>query len=253
MTHAKARVIDTLRAQIRKLEGIGVPAGAAVMKMGLPPVDAVLPDGGLPLGCVHEVVSGERGAATGFCAVLSARVLETRGSGALLWLQRGDDLYLPGLTRYGIAPGGVITVAGLTKPADMLWALEEALKCNALGAVVAEVDQVGFTASRRLQLAAESAGITGFLISNNSDGATSAAVTRWRLTSVPSQADGLPGVGAPCWQVELLRARGGRPASWPVVWQEGGWHVLPSPALVDAEDTQDAVPVILPPKISLAG
>lgn len=250
MTHAKARVIDTLRAQIRKLEGIGEPAGAAVMRVGLPPVDRVLPDGGLPLGCVHEVVSGEHGAATGFCAVLSARVLETRGSGTLLWLQRGDDLYLPGLVRYGIAPGGVITVAGLTKPADMLWALEEALKCNALGAVVAEVDQVGFTASRRLQLAAESAGITGFLISRDSNGvagATSAAVTRWRLTSAPSQADGLPGVGAPCWQVELLRARGGRPASWSVVWQESGWHVLPPLAPAQqAEDTQDAAPAILP-------
>lgn len=231
------------------------------MRVGLPPVDAILPDGGLPLGCVHEVVSGERGAATGFCAVLSARVLETRGvgvgSGALLWLQRGDDLYLPGLARYGIAPGGVITVAGLTKPADMLWALEEALKCNALAAVVAEVDRVGFTASRRLQLAAESAGITGFLISNNSDGATSAtgatsaAVTRWRLASAPSQADGLPGVGAPCWQVELLRARGGRPASWSVVWQEGGWHVLPvsaenRPTPSQAETAQDAAPAILP-------
>lgn len=40
--------------------------------------------------------------------------------------------------------------------------MEEALKCGGLAAVVGEVQDISFTASRRLQLAVEQSGVTGF-------------------------------------------------------------------------------------------
>lgn len=254
MARGQAGVIDRLRTQIRALEGIGAPAGAAVLSLDIEAIDTALPDGGLPLGCVHEVTGasgmgarGGGGAATGFCAALSARIVSARGGGAVLWLQRGGDLYMPGLARYGLHPGSVITVRDLGRGRDMLWAFEEALRCNALVAVVAEVaeaDRIGLTASRRLQLAAEGAGITGFLLCESELSGSSAAVTRWRLSNLPStgpseigprEPNSEPGVGAPCWKAELLRCRGGRPAVWSIGWRGSAWHSIEAEASIGAE------------------
>jgi len=33
--------------------------------------------------------------------------------------------------------------------------------------------------------------------------------------------DGLPGLGFPRWQVELLKVRNGQPGSWVVEWSDG--------------------------------
>jgi protein ImuA len=33
--------------------------------------------------------------------------------------------------------------------------------------------------------------------------------------------NGIPGVGFPCWNVELLKVRNGRPGTWQVEWRGG--------------------------------
>ncbi|MFN3231479.1 MAG: ImuA family protein [Alphaproteobacteria bacterium] len=223
------RALAGLRDQIRQIEGVGEAAGHPVLPLGIPAIDEALPEGGLPLGGVHEVrgpgaVSGS-GAATGFCAALLARLAAQDGR-PVLWLSRGEDLYLPGLMRFGLRPGPLLTVSRIAKQADMLWAMEEALRCTALCAVVAEIRDADFTASRRVQLAAETAGVTGFLLSEGTGAGASTALTRWQVRAAPSLPTGLPGVGMPVWQVDLLRCRAGRPGSWSVIWDEGGWSAL---------------------------
>ncbi|MDQ2103547.1 hypothetical protein QSG27_12680, partial [Azospirillum sp. C340-1] len=94
------------------------------------------------------------------------------------------------------------------------------------------------TASRRLQLAAESSGVTGILLQNASRNAArrsaaSAAVTRWRIAPAPSQPEE-PGVGDPRWRAELERCRGGRPGAWLLEWRDG--------ALLPARNPVRAVP-----------
>jgi hypothetical protein len=42
--------------------------------------------------------------------------------------------------------------------------MEEALRCKAVAAAVGEINNIDLTASRRLQLAAEQGGATGFLL-----------------------------------------------------------------------------------------
>ena len=49
-------------------------------------------------------------------------------------------------------------------PAELLWAMEEALRSPALAGVVGEVDRLDLTAGRRLQLAAAAGGGVGFLL-----------------------------------------------------------------------------------------
>jgi protein ImuA len=122
-----------------------------------------------------------------------------------------------------------------SRNAEILWAMEEGLRASGIAAVVGEVGALSMVASRRLQLAAEHSGITAFLLRRwrEGDQATreralpNAAVTRWRIAALPSRPSrGEPGVGRPLWRVELLRCRGGKPASWEMpAWEMPAWEM----------------------------
>jgi protein ImuA len=101
--------------------------------------------------------------------------------------------------------------------------MDEALKCNALSAVVGETREIDFTSSRRLQLAVEQSQVTGFVLRNTyRTPTTTACVSRWRITPLPSEVeDNLPGIGYPKWRVELLRMRNGKSGSWEIKWMGG--------------------------------
>lgn len=237
----RAGVLADLRARIRRIEGAG-GEGGRILPFGIDAVDGHLPDGGLPLGCLHAVVAEDPGAGTGFAAALLARLATPRTPA--LWILRGRDLYAPGLAAYGLTPDRLVAVRAV-RPVDALWAMEEALRCSALSAVLGELEGLDLTASRRLQLAAESSGVTGFLLDvsagsgasggrNRLAGGLSAAVTRWRLDAAPSldgeedaaprPAGGPPGLGKARWSVALERCRGGRPGHWTLSWDGEGWR-----------------------------
>lgn len=98
--------------------------------------------------------------------------------------------------------------------------MEEALKCEGLAAVIAEVRELDFKQARRLQLAVESSKVTGFVLRSDprKAGAT-ACMARWQVIPMPSELkNGMPGVGFPRWQIELLKVRNGRPGKWTVEW-----------------------------------
>ena len=196
------------------------PARPAVLPFGLPVLDAHLPGGGLARGGLHELAGG--GADAGFAAAgaLFAAGILARLDGPALWCLRLPDLYGPGLAAAGLRPERLL-VAEANSDAQVLAVLEEGLRHRALAAVVGEVARLGFTPSRRLQLAAEGSGVMA-LVLRRGPGLTAAAVaaqpsaalTRWRITPLPSAPLSLPGVGRARWRLELLRCRGGEPASW---------------------------------------
>lgn len=214
-----AALIEGLRARIRRLEG-GMSAdtvsGSRLAALGDPRIDAHLPGGGLPRACLHAISGGD-GAATGFCAGLLARLVGARGTA--LWCRRDGDLYGPGLAAFGLTPERLIVVRA-RRPADVFWAMEEALRSGAPAAVLGEAATVEPTAARRLQLAAEAGGVTGLLLTGNG-GMPLPAASRWRVATVASAENRgfLP--TAPRWQVELLSCRGGRPAEWTMEWRDG--------------------------------
>lgn len=89
-------------------------------------------------------------------------------------------------------------------------------------------------ASRRLQLAVEQSCVTGFIIRHQPryPGVT-ACVSRWQITPLPSELEeGMPGVGFPRWQVELLKIRNGRPGTWEVEWSAGNCRLIEEPVVV---------------------
>lgn len=62
----------------------------------------------------------------------------------------------PGLNYFGI-PAHQIIFINLVKPKDILWATEEALKCQSLNGVISELEAITFAQSQRLQLTVEKA------------------------------------------------------------------------------------------------
>ena len=108
----------------------------------------------------------------------------------------------------------------VSREKDVLWIMEEALKCEGLAAVVAEVSSLNLIESRRLQLAVEQSGVTGFILRKDPNNATTPVVTaRWKITPVPSETEeGMPGIGFPRWNVELIKVRYGNPGNWILEW-----------------------------------
>lgn len=198
------------------------PRPAALVPLGVGAIDAHLPGGGLAAG-LHEVAGAggelEHGAAA---ALFIARVL-SRTAGPVLWVSARRDLFAPGLAAAGLPADRVIHVeAG---PA-VLTAMEDGLRLGCPGGVVGEVEgRLGLTQSRRLQLAATAACVPAFALrrARNADdpalAAPSAALTRWRVASLPSApplaaTPDVPGLGPARWRLDLWRARGAEPSSW---------------------------------------
>ena len=242
---SKAAVVAELRGRIRRMEGIGGADGSHFLPLGVPEVDEALPEGGLPLGCLHEIV-GENdpfnSVATGFGAAILARISsrqEASSPARMVWITRDDDLYAPGIAAYGLKPERLIVVSA-RRDSDILWAMEESLRCRSLAAVLGEIGDIDMVASRRLQLAAEASGVTALLLRSAGRrlGAT-ASVTRWGLSAAPSRPiDGVPGLGLPRWRTRLLRCRGGQPGEWLLEWRGDGLALANDP--VNAVDLAGA-------------
>lgn len=73
------------------------------------------------------------------------------------------------------------------------------------------------TASRRLQLAAESSGATGFLLGHVTSAPIAAPITRWKVSSHVGKPE--QRFDEPAWTLDLLYCRGGRPGSWTIEWR----------------------------------
>lgn len=206
--------IAELRARIAHLEGDAAHR-REVLPFGLPALDRKLPGGGLALGCLHEVAGGGNGAVDAAAATCFAAGIAARTSGKVLWCVARQDLFAPGLDQSGLAPDRVIHVeAGDDK--SVLACMEEGLRHGGLGAVVGDVARLPMVASRRLHLAAKGTDTIGIALRRwrrQSDagyfGQPTAAMTRWRISSLPSVPLPVPGVGRPRWLIELVRARAG--------------------------------------------
>jgi protein ImuA len=211
-----------LRAKIAAIEA-GARPDSESLPFGDARIDGCLPGGGLPLGRWHEIVGDgmevETAAApTAFTALLAAPLAKR---GEVVWVLRRDDLCAAGLLGLGFPPERLIQVCARDE-AEALSVMEDALATVGVAAVVGEVEAADLTAGRRLQLACEKRASTGFLIRRRPYGGQakreatgSAAATRWRVASAPSEPPvGEFGLGAPRFQVALERCRGGRTGAW---------------------------------------
>ena len=211
--------IEALRERIATIEGRARRTNA-VLPFGLPALDSRLPGGGLSLGALHEIAGGGNGALDGAAAALFAAGIAARTKGKVLWCIVRSDLFAPALAQAGLAADRVIYVeAGDDR--TVLACMEEGLRHGGPSVVIAEIARLTMTASRRLQLAAEGGGTIGLALRRwrrqteaTDFGQPTAAMTRWRVSVLPSTPLPVPGVGRHRWLVELIRARAGESADF---------------------------------------
>jgi protein ImuA len=222
MPVSRADIITQLQKEILVLQGFK-STNSPVLDIGLGPLKEAFPDGSFPLGAVHEFLTAGPETATATCGFIAGLLAPLmKHGGTALWVSDSRTLFPPALKSFGIQPDRFIFI-DLQKERHVIWAMEEALKCGALTAVVGETKALSFTASRRLQLAVEQSQVTGFILRNNLRQVnTTACVSRWKITPLPSiGAEELPGIGFPQWKVELLRLRNGKAGVWDIKWEGG--------------------------------
>lgn len=226
MSIQKADIIARLKREILPLQGFRTTLKATSLDNALGPITAAFPGSTFPLGTVHEFISNaneESAASSGFLAGILSNLMSS--GNVVLWISNSRNIFPPALKRFEIDPGRIIFI-DVQKEKDVLWAMEESLKCEGLAAVVGEMKELNFTSSRRLQLAVEKSRVTGFVLRKNLRSLnTTACVTRWKISSLSSESmDDLPGIGFPRWNVELLKVRNGVPGSWEVEWRNKNFH-----------------------------
>lgn len=213
------------------------PAAAATGTHWRPPAEALGRDGRPTL--VELFAASPRDA--GWAGFLLGQVDRLPHGRPLLWVQE----------RMAILEGGRVHPPGARLPnlihieardaRAVLWAMEEGLRCAALGAVIGEIwgdpAALDFTATRRLAVAAERHGVAAYLVRLGGRANLSGARFRWRVASSPS----LPHLlnprapGAAAWDCELFRARGAPPGRWTLTYEPedqsaaGGFHLVAPP------------------------
>ncbi|MET1054258.1 MAG: Error-prone repair protein ImuA [Pedobacter sp.] len=220
MMEAKRDLIHKLQQDILLWQGYKAASNSACGKIGLGTIEDVFPDGVFPKRAIHEfitVIPEHAAASDGFIAGLLAALMQD--GAACVWVSTSRRLFPAALSAFNVAPERIIFIDVKTER-EALWITEEALKCEGLAAVVAELNEISLVESRRLQLAVEGSGVTGFIL--RKDGrktASTVAAARWQISPMPSVTEeGLPGLGFPRWQVDLLKVRNGNPGSFIMEW-----------------------------------
>jgi protein ImuA len=222
------------------------------------PIDAAL-GGGLACGALHEVAAAapiHLAAASGFAMALATLAGGTRGQ--VLWVatdfaaREGGGPYGPGLDLFGLLTARLLMLR-VPRPVDVLWAMEEALRCRALAAAVAELTGDGadaeaeLTATRRLALAAREGCGLGLLLRHRATAEPSAAATRWTIAAAPSEPDAYDGLGPVRFDLTLCKNRRGPSGRWFVTWDH---HVrvfhaaVPVGVAETALDRPDRTPLV---------
>jgi len=247
----KAQTLEVLKQQVaaletqpllKDIESLAAPAGLLAT----------------PRGCVHEVFAdslANAGSALGFGLAQARRMLARERPGLIILQLKADaqEIGLPyglGLKSFGLDTEAIVLIRTDTI-VELLWAIEEAVACRAVGAVVADIayahKALDFTASRRLALRTAASAGAVFFVRYGRDREASAAKYRWRvspaLSAAPPFDDKAP--GPPRWRITLekgsldVRRRTATGEEYLVDWTEHG--------LVRADDTNNRDrPVVLP-------
>lgn len=154
---------------------------------------------------------------------------ETTDQRAVLWVQDRASVRLTGRPYRPGLPADLrhrIIHVVAEKAEDVLFALEEGVRCRDLACVIGEVvgnpKALNFTASRRLSLASERHGVPLWLVRLDAARDLSSARMRWDVRAAPSSIPrwNADAPGPPAWHAELFRSRTHPPGQW-VLSDEG--------------------------------
>jgi protein ImuA len=215
----KAAALKGLRSRIAAIERrpvlveVGVPGALERMAS---PFDLIA----APTGLLQEIFTDDQrnsGASLGFALGMAGRLI-TPLRPALLYLQLAVDTqeiglpYAPGFGPLGLEPADIV-IGRIETVTELLWAMEEAIACQAIAAVIADIPgenkTLDFTVSRRLNLRSSAAHTSAFMLRYGTEREASAAKLRWKVSPAISAAPFFDpqAPGPPSFSVMLEKSR----------------------------------------------
>lgn len=159
---AVPEIVAQLRNQLRGLEKPRRGGGDRPLSTGWPPLDRLLPGGGLQRGSLVEWLADEPGSGAALLAWQAARQAAQEG-GVIVVLDRRREIYPLALAAWGVALDRVVFVQPQTVR-DEGWAWDQALRCPGVAAVWGWIERAEDSLFRRWQLSAEASGCLGLLL-----------------------------------------------------------------------------------------
>ena len=219
-----------LRQRIARLAASGGPASRPAegwLATGHDAFDAAI-GGGLAIGRTHEFFAADALDATSAAAFAALVALRTPAQAPLIWLRTSDagkrtgHIYAPGIAELGGDPDRLLLIE-TADPKMLLACANDAIRCTGSAAVIVEswgkFPLLDLTAGRRLTLGARDAGTTLLMLRLNAAPTPSVAETRWNIAAAASRELEANAPGAPAFDLELLRWRGGPAgARWRLDW-----------------------------------
>lgn len=156
------KIVRELQARLRQLESQRRPDETSCVSTGYAMLDRLLPERGFHRGSLVEWLAAAGGSGATSLA-LSTASQACREAGPLVVVDRSGEFYPPAAVASGIDPQRLILVR-VRSAADETWALDQALRSPAIGAVLCSTERYDKRARRRWQLAAEEGGTLGLLV-----------------------------------------------------------------------------------------
>lgn len=250
MPEKKASAL-TLAAANAKPEALGLVSAKALIQCK---VSGQAPQLRAPCALSEMMVArAQDGAASAFAWALATGAVDYKAQGRPLvfWVQdrmsamEAGKPYLPGL-------GGVEDLAQrfvliqAKAGQDMLWAMEEALLSGSASSVIGEIwgvpKALNFTATKRLQRAAQIGKTPCLLLRYGQEKPASGAYERWCVASQPSapHCDDPAAPGLPRWHLDLFKARTRQPSVWNVEYDRKTHHLHLAAPLADGQISKSA-------------
>lgn len=228
------------------------PKSGHAVPFGIGEVDKVLPNGGLRVGCIHELfpLAAAHNCHINGChinggafpphtilatLVCSALHVSKHGGSFAVWIGKecwpapyvlmqaayteGDKYFLPDLL------SRCVFVDSQSR-ALKLWAIESALHSPAVSVVIALCSKLPAALTQRFSLAAKDGSSLGLIVRPGSEiNALSHAATRWGISSMESPSQ------YPRWELTLLKHKGAKPecASWLIEYRDGVYEKISLP------------------------
>lgn len=173
-------------------------AGREFLPSGFQALDDILPAGGWPLGALVEIVPLDAG--VGELSLLVPALMQclAAGRGALL-VDPPFIPYAPALAHAGLDLSKLLVIYP-NGGDEVLWAVEQALRSGACGAVMAWTDHDDNRSLRRLQLAAETGRALGVVYRSGAQHKPSPCALKLSLEAAGGK-----------MRLRILKCRGGTP------------------------------------------
>lgn len=159
----RSQTIQQLASRLRRLERSRAPSHTQdTLSTGIASLDQLLPEGGVRPGTLVECLSRNAGSGAGTIAcTMAAHAMRDHGSCVVIDRRR---LFFPAAAWPLADDLHRLVVVHPRADRDLLWAVEQALRCPGVSVVVCWTDRIHAHAYRRLQLAVETGGGVGLLL-----------------------------------------------------------------------------------------